>query len=70
MYSKILVPLDGSPTAQVMREHAGAIARCTGPRVVLLRERSRQSTFSRREGSGEDAPFVRKEVTIGLNSPV
>lgn len=36
MYSRLLVPLDGSPTALLALEHAAALARMSGGAVVLL----------------------------------
>ena len=36
MYSRLLVPLDGSPTALLALEHAAALARLSGATVVLL----------------------------------
>lgn len=37
MYTKILVPLDGSPLAEAALPHARALADCTNAQVVLLR---------------------------------
>lgn len=36
MYSRLLVPLDGSPTALLALDHAAALARLSGATVVLL----------------------------------
>ncbi|HMN21908.1 MAG TPA: universal stress protein [Ottowia sp.] len=36
MYSRLLVPLDGSPTSLLALEHAAALARLSGATVVLL----------------------------------
>lgn len=36
MYSRLLVPLDGSPTSLLALEHAAALARLSGAGVVLL----------------------------------
>lgn len=36
MYSRLLVPLDGSPTSLLALEHAAALARMSGGAVVLL----------------------------------
>lgn len=36
MYSRLLVPLDGSPTAQLAVDHAAALARLSGASIVLL----------------------------------
>lgn len=36
MYSRLLVPIDGSPTAHLALEHAAALARLSGATVVLL----------------------------------
>lgn len=36
MYSRFLVPIDGSPTAQLALEHASALARLSGATVVLV----------------------------------
>lgn len=37
MYTKILVPLDGSPLAEAAIPHARALAECTSAQVILLR---------------------------------
>lgn len=37
MYSKIVVPLDGSKLAEEALEHARALAHCLGSEVVLMR---------------------------------
>lgn len=37
MYTKILVPLDGSEFAEAALAHARALAGCTGAEIVLLR---------------------------------
>lgn len=37
MYTKILVPLDGSELAEAVLPYASAIAQCTGAELVLLR---------------------------------
>ncbi len=37
MYHSILVPLDGSETAEKILPHVKALARCTGAEIVLLR---------------------------------
>ena len=36
MYSRILVPLDGSPTADLALHHAAVLARLNGATIVLL----------------------------------
>ncbi len=36
MYSRLLVPLDGSPTASLALQHAAALARLSGATIVLL----------------------------------
>ena len=36
MYSKLLVPLDGSPTSRLALHHAAVLARLSGATVVLL----------------------------------
>ena len=36
MYSKLLVPLDGSPTANLALHHAAVLARLSGATIVLL----------------------------------
>ncbi len=36
MYSKILVPLDGSPVAEAILPHVCTLAACTGAEIVLL----------------------------------
>lgn len=36
MYSRLLVPLDGSPTANLALKHAAVLARLSGATVVLL----------------------------------
>ena len=36
MYAKLLVPIDGSETAQLALDHAAALARLSGARIVLL----------------------------------
>lgn len=36
MYSRLLVPLDGSPTALLALDHAAALARLSGAGVMLL----------------------------------
>lgn len=36
MYSRLLVPLDGSPTSLLALDHAAALARLSGATVVLL----------------------------------
>ncbi|WP_428851444.1 universal stress protein [Imbroritus primus] len=36
MYSRLLVPIDGSPTAHLALEHASTLARLSGATVVLL----------------------------------
>ncbi|TXI88039.1 MAG: universal stress protein [Cupriavidus sp.] len=36
MYSRLLVPLDGSPTANLALHHAAVLARMSGATVVLL----------------------------------
>lgn len=36
MYDRLLVPLDGSPTADLALDHAAALARLSGATVVLL----------------------------------
>lgn len=35
MYSRLLVPLDGSPTANLALHHAAALARLSGATTVL-----------------------------------
>jgi nucleotide-binding universal stress UspA family protein len=37
MYTKILVPLDGSEFAEAALPHARALAECTGAEIILLR---------------------------------
>jgi nucleotide-binding universal stress UspA family protein len=37
MYNKIVVPLDGSGTAEQALEHAKALAHCLGSQVILMR---------------------------------
>ncbi|WP_269078971.1 universal stress protein [Stutzerimonas stutzeri] len=36
MYTKPLVPLDGSATARLALEHAAALARLSGATIILL----------------------------------
>lgn len=36
MYTKLLVPLDGSATARLALEHAAALARLSGATIILL----------------------------------
>ena len=36
MYKKLLVPLDGSATAQLALRHAEALARLSGASIILL----------------------------------
>ena len=36
MYSRLLVPLDGSATAELALHHAAALARLSGATLVLL----------------------------------
>lgn len=36
MYKKLLVPLDGSATAQLALKHAEALARLSGASIILL----------------------------------
>lgn len=46
MYSRLLVPLDGSPTSLLALDHARALARLSGATVILLHivEPTRHST--------------------------
>jgi nucleotide-binding universal stress UspA family protein len=36
MYSRLLVPLDGSPTANLALHHAAVLARLSGATIILL----------------------------------
>ena len=62
MYSRLLVPLDGSATAELALHHAAALARLSGATLVLLHvieEMKHCNGFERPQVYVEQAPPAR-----------